>query len=255
MKRQFNIKSKEKIKKWYEDKDIASAYLKKRFNDPLGRLRHVKQIEVINKEIRKNQPKNVLDIACGPARITADLRGNFDGLAVDNSEEMLKIAKTRVKNKKWQFKKIDAFKVSEINQKFDLITSFRFVRHFNNEERKKLYSEIRKLLSDKGLFIFDVVNKKKWNFVRNLGKLIGKKDSMPVYDKFYMRKEIENELRNNGFKIVKIKPSFNYFLIEYAIAKFFSFLRLNKLGFYVIYLIDKIKSMNPYEWTVVCKKE
>lgn len=252
--KKFNVKNPGKIKKWYEREDIASAYLKKRFDDPLGRLRHVQQIKAINQEIAQRKPKKVLDLACGPARITADLKGDFEGLAADNSPEMLKIAKKRVSGNKWRFRRLDAFKASSLNQKFNLITSFRFVRHFNDNERNKLYSEIRTLLSDNGVFIFDVVNRKKWNITRNLGKLLGKKDSLPVYDRFYTKKEIENELKRNGLRIVGMRPLMNFFLTEHAISNMLCKINLKAAAFSIIKLIDKIKSNNPYEWVVVCEK-
>ena len=254
MRKKFDVNSKEEVKKWYEKKEIAGKYLEKRFEDPLGRLRHTKQIKVINFQIKKRKPKNVLDIACGPARITKDLKGKFKGLAVDNSDEMLNIAKKRLNLKKRKIKKVDAFNL-KLNQKFDLIIFFRFVRHFKIDKRKIFYKEVHNLLNDGGIFIFDVVNSKKWHSINKLSKFLGRKPNIPVYDKFYTKEELKKELKENGFKIIKLSPLINWFLIEFIISNFFCFVRLNKLGFYLLYLIDKIRGFSPWEWVVIAKKD
>ncbi len=249
MKPIFNVKSEKNVKEWYEREDIAQKYLKKRFQDPMGRLRHNSQVKIINLEVKKNMPKTLLDLACGPARVSADIKGEFEGIAADNSDEMLEIAKQRLQPIKWKIKKVDAFNLN-FKEKFGFVTSFRFVRHFEMHERKVIYGEIRKILKPSGIFIFDVVNFKKWKSIRNLTKVLGRNKPLPVYDKFYNVKEIKKELKENGFKVVKMQPIINHFLIQYIISKILP----NKLAFKIISWLDEFGGKNPWEWVVVCKK-
>ena len=155
--------------------------------------------------------------------------------------------------KKWQLKKVDAFNL-KLDGKFDLITSFRFVRHFELDKRKIFYKEVYDLLEGSGVFIFDVVNFKEWNFIHKLSRVLGRKPNIPVYDKLYTKSEIKKELEQNGFRVVHMKPLINWFLIEFIISRFFGLIRLNKLGFCLLYVVDKIKGFNPWEWVVICEK-
>ena len=138
MSSEFIVNTRTEVKDWYKRKDIAQKYLKGKFSSPLGKLRHEINVKTINLFLKKSKARNVLDLACGPARLTSELKGSFRGIAVDSSDEMLKIAKERLKSNQWKIKKMDAFQVRKLNQKFSLITCFRFIRHFNNQERTKI---------------------------------------------------------------------------------------------------------------------
>lgn len=247
MSKEFKVNTRDEVKKWYEREDIAKQYLSGKFSNSLGKIRHEKNVKIINSIIKKKKVKKILDLACGPARLTSELKGNFLGIAVDSSEEMLKIAKKRLKSNRWNIKKMDAFKVSQLNTKFQVITCFRFIRHFNYIERTKIYSEIKSLMEKDSYLIFDAVNKKKWQQIRKISTFLGKRDIVKVYDKFYTRKELIEELNNNGLKVIKLAPILNNYLIQYL----FSF--LGSFGYELICFFEKFKSKNPWEWVVICK--
>jgi ubiquinone/menaquinone biosynthesis C-methylase UbiE len=244
---EFIVNTRTEVKDWYQRKDIAHKYLKGKFSSPLGRLRHEINVETINLFLKKSKARNVLDLACGPARLTSELKGSFQGIAVDSSDEMLKIAKNRLKSNKWKIKKMDAFQVGKLNKKFSVITCFRFIRHFNNKERTKIYSELKHLMSKDSYLIFDAVNKRKWDSVRKISRFLGKKDIVKVYDKFYTHRELVGELNKNGLKVVKLVPVLNNYLIQYL----FSF--LGSFGYNLIHFTEKFRSNNPWEWVVICK--
>lgn len=210
------VKTKKEIKEYYKTERVVEEYIKKRFDSAVGFLRHREQVKFINSLIKENSIKNVLEVACGPGRLTADIYGFKYGLAVDTSELMLKIAKERAPH--WKFKKMDAFNLN-LKKKFDLVISFRLLRHFKKEDRRRLYFQIKKILKPKGYFIFDAISK----HFKILYKLRGGK----VFTKYFSQQEIKHELEESGFKVLKIKPIVNHFLLQL----FFSKLKLKQIVF------------------------
>src|SRR5213594_1107015 len=80
----------------YQDVEVAESYIQKRFSHSWSRLLHQKQVAEVNRVLQSWQPASVLEIAPGPARIAADLRGIRWGLMLDSSAEMLALAKQRL---------------------------------------------------------------------------------------------------------------------------------------------------------------
>src|SRR3989344_429099 len=228
MKRKVN-----EIKRYYENEKLSESYISNRFVRPLGRLIHNNQVSFLNKFINKNNIKTVMDLACGPARISKDIVGIESGIAADNSAPMLKIAKKYLDNK-WKTKKIDAFKLN-INKKFDLVFSFKFIRHFDLKKRAKLYNNIKKLLGRNSYFICDVPNKKVYNWHT-------KKYPSPVYDEFWNRSTITEELNKNGFFIVKLVPNVKHFKIQEFLSKFSKIKLLTYFIYLLLRLIEKLPS-------------
>ena len=175
MEEHFTVQTKQRVKSWYQQKKIVQKYLSGKFGTPLGELLHTTQVELINKEIQRVRATSVLDIACGPARITAHLQGNFEGIAVDSSEEMLRIARQRLRGDQWKLRKMDAFALGTLHRAFDMVISFRFLRHLNAQERDSFYFRLKKIMHPGTVFIFDAANKYKWEQVRHISTLFGKK--------------------------------------------------------------------------------
>src|SRR6185436_2305794 len=77
----------------------------------------------------------------------------------------------------------------------DMVYSFRFIRHFEAADRAALYEQIRSVLKDGGLFVFDAVNV-------DVGLPARQKDGLdknPIHDVFYRPDELTRELRQHGF--------------------------------------------------------
>jgi ubiquinone/menaquinone biosynthesis C-methylase UbiE len=239
------IQGKEEVKNYYKNTNISHPYINERFSNPLGKLMHLKQVAIVNKYVRN---QNVLEIACGPGRITKDVKLIRKGVAVDSSDEMLKIARRTLPH--WSISKKDAFNLS-IEDTFDVVFSFRFLRHFENDDRKRLYKEIHNVLKPNGILIFDAVNFKKSYYVRKRKGLKHYK----VYDKLYLKKELFKELKENGFKIIKLVPLLNHLYTTTIISKITNKLNLQKMGLRMIQNLEKIPSSTPLEWIVICKKE
>ncbi len=98
------------IKSIYERKSVAERYVHSRFSRPLGVVQHRIQVQTVNDAIRAYKAKDILEIACGPARLTAHISGFEKGVAIDNSSEMLSLAKRKIPNNhQWHFLRADAF--------------------------------------------------------------------------------------------------------------------------------------------------
>lgn len=160
------INTREDLKLLYQADHIIEPYIDERFSKPLGRVQHCCQVDCVNRIIEEYNVKNVLEIACGPARLTAEIKGFEKGSAIDSSDAMLEIAINRTpKEWPWQFVKGDAFNLN-FERKFNLVYSFRFIRHLKLKERNKIYDQIREALVPKGLFIFDAIRHNKPRFLK-----------------------------------------------------------------------------------------
>lgn len=242
----------ELIKSLYQDDSVASGYIDERFSKPLGRVQHKIQVESINDVIRMYQIDNVLEVACGPARLTPEVVGIINGVAIDTSYQMLEIARRRMKNHgKWQFVKGDAFNLN-FERKFNLVYSFRFIRHLKLEDRNKIYNQVKNALVSKGLFIFDAIRYEKPLFLRKHesgGKIL-------VYDKVYKNKaKLQTELKGAGFELVKLYPCIEHFYIQAFFSRISHILKNDLLGIRIIQFLEKIKTGHPLEWIVLCQKK
>ncbi len=247
------IKRSNELKEYYQDKECAEKYLEKRFSFPLGRILHEKQITVINSYIISDNISTILELACGPGRLTADINLSMfeKGIAVDASEEMLNIAQRRLskidKKGKWSLRKEDIFAM-DLKEKFDLVYTFRFIRHFKRDDRTKIYRVVRKHLKEKGLFIFDVVNK---DISLPLRTKEGE-DNYPVYDKLFTKKEFVNEMQEEGFGINKMIPVYPYYNILSKIQIYLG-PKIPKLTYQILKFIEFNFKNRNLEWIAVCQ--
>ena len=165
------ISDKEGIIEYYRDKNIVGNYSINRFSDILGRVIHRVQIEYINKIIVDNNVDVLLDLASGPARISQDIMGFKQGVALDSSMPMLDIARQLLDKKRWIILEGDAFDLGFEDNLFDMIYSFRFIRHFKRERREELYKGLFRILEPNGILIFDAVN---YNKAYSVRKMVGR---------------------------------------------------------------------------------
>ena len=239
------------IKSFYRNDRIAHSYIDERFSKPLGKIQHKIQVAIINNTIDKFNAQSILEVACGPARLTTEIRARKLGIAIDSSLHMLRIAKSRInRDANWLFIQTDAFNPG-IRQRFQLIYSLRFIRHFEFRERIKIYRVISSLLRSGGIFIFDAVHFGKNCVVRKLEN----KNQKEIYDKIYdAPKEIINELKSAGFEVLDLKATVNHFYLQAIISRLSSLINFQKFGSKIIYKLEKVPFCRPLEWIVICKK-
>ncbi len=194
------VKGPAEIKAYYSQFEIAENYNNDRFMqfpenciDLLERT----SIGVMIQDRFKGAEINILDIAPGDGRIMQEDLKYGKCLGVDSSEAMLRLMKKRFQdNKNLQTKTADYFE-DTVEGEFDVITTFRYIRHFEYYQRKILYRKIRENMTARGMFIFDVPNIKFEMPVRNRNGW----DKYNIYDFFTTKEEMTAELENNGFKV------------------------------------------------------
>ena len=241
----------------YQDEAVAEKYINNRFNWSWSRLLHNRQVEVINLSIERYGIKSALEVAPGPARLTTEIKGIRKGLMVEASEEMIQVAQKRLEGKNlldiWEIKHGNAFDLSEIPDKFDLVYSFRFIRHFEIDERERLYQQMASRLKKNGIFVFDVVNRLIRLKIDNRKSQNSNLEKLSVYDATYIDSEIQVEMERNGFKILLLVPVIKHFSIQSWLSYKLD-PRLPRLSNLAVSLLEKTTSKNPLEWIAVCKK-
>lgn len=245
------IKTRKDLKEYYFNKDLVDTYIEDRFKDPLGKILHTSQVEVINNAIKEYNVKDLLELAPGPGRVSLEITDFQEGVMVDSSANMLDLAQKRLRDTenyaKWTFEHSDIFDYTT-EQVFDLVFTFRFIRHLDDDKRVKIYSKIREFLKDKGLLIFDAVNYHVSYPLRQKNP-----DGFPVYDKLYTREELIQELQDNGFHVIKLHSVQCHLGLQDFLNKFIKF-KIDPIVYFLIKLLENPNSKNPLEWIVVCQK-
>jgi len=256
-----NIKSKcadneNNVSKLYKDQAVADTYIDKRFFFSWQRLLHKKQIVAINNVITKYNTEKILEVAPGPARLTTEITGVKKGVLLENSGEMITVAKKRLEENnlqdKWKIIHGNAFELNKLSEHFDFIYTFRFIRHFNSQDRERLYKGILKRLSADGLLMFDVVNKQVRAKLESKAKLPSK-DSLLVYDVTYTESEFKKEMKDFGFEVLSLTPVLTHFTLQSLISSKLDDV-VPKLSDTTVNLLERIPNRNPLEWIALCKK-
>lgn len=245
------VNSQSDVKEYYFDETRATEYIEKRFKTPLFRILHEKQVDTVNKVIREQGVDQILELAPGPARLTVDIENFSNGTLVDASEAMLNIAKKRLEERgienRWNIKQADIFEL-DLEQKFDLVYTFRFIRHFDAPKRTKIYKVIRNHLSDGGWLIFDAVNESVSKPLRNANP-----HCFPVHDELYQKHDLVQELKDHGFEVKQLLALQCKFLLQKKINRLANY-RMSWLAEKLIRYMENPDSANPLEWVVVCQK-
>ncbi|WP_410770720.1 methyltransferase domain-containing protein [Fontibacillus sp. BL9] len=193
------------MKEYYNDKFIAENYDEDRFVDyPMRTYNRLEKsaIHFFIKNFTPGSNLSILDIASGEGRILEELVGYGKCTAVENSSFMISVSAKKLSGKgKLVYVKEDIFDF-ETTEKFDVITIFRFIRHYNYSDRKKIYKKLFESLSANGIIICDFPNKLVEGQLRNRYQW----HVFNVYDAFWHMNEILDELSDNGFKLIHNIP-------------------------------------------------
>ena len=164
--------------------------------------------------------------------------------------------------------------MSSIEETFGLVYTFRFIRHFELEERKRLYREILARLEPSGILVFDVVNRPVTERLRakDISRTndpiassdnesdddakrndSGEYESLPVYDVLYTEEEFRAEMDQCGFDVVSMHPVLRHFELQSWIS-YRGDTRIRPLSSLIVRSLEAMPGGAPLEWVAVVKK-
>jgi ubiquinone/menaquinone biosynthesis C-methylase UbiE len=238
----------EDLRAYYRKNEVVAQYLPRRTAQPLNGYLHTAQVRFLNDAIRQRAPRRVLEIAPGPARLTAELDFTGRGVAIDTSPAMLAMARERLREygRDWTVMRADAFALPFSDARFDVVYTFKFIRHFGVADRQRLYAEIRRVLAPGGAFILDAQNRAVSLPHRQRKGL----QHYPIYDVLYDVAELRAEIEGAGFGVCRIDGVLCHFPLQVRLN------RLRRVGFgkaarLLIALLDHVPARNPSTWMVL----
>lgn len=239
------------IREAYQDAGVASRYVDERFRTPLGALLHDRQSQVLRSALSATARPDVLEIAPGPARLTTgviDLVGQLT--LVDASAEMLAEARRRLSSIRAQTRctliRGDAFCLP-FPQRFDLIYTFRLIRHFEAEDRLRLYREAARVLKPGGRLVFDAVNRRVYEPLRAIA------DGGQHFDASIEREALCAELANSGFEVDSLAEVQHRYGLLHQLQVLLA-PRSSKLASLAMNIVDRFGGGEPLEWVVICRR-
>jgi len=171
---------------------------------------------------------------------------------------MIAIARARLqragRSQAWEVIQGNAFELTKAVPAggFDFAYTFRFLRHFRTQEREQLYAQLRDSLRPQGLLVFDVVGEvvhkqlEAKNPVRAEGEIA-------IYDVTYTPGSFREEMRRNGFEVVRLVPILSHFGLQSLLSY-----KLDDVIRPVIppllRALELLPSATPLEWVALCRK-
>ena len=235
----------------YRDERVAARYIENRFREPLGALLHARQARVLRAIVHEARPREVLEVAPGPARLTVEVARVLDrpGTVIDASPAMLAEARRRLDaaGATWRSVAGDAFALP-VHGPFDLVYSFRLIRHFERPERLRLYREMARVLRPGGLFVFDAVNADVSGPIRAAAA----PGEYEHFDALLRLPELETELGEAGFGIASLTGVQHHYR-TLSRAQILIAPRSRPLARAVMEVVDRLGGA-PLEWIVTCRR-
>jgi len=247
----FVIRGVNQIRDAYRDQDVAARYVDTRFREPLGALLHDRQVAYLTRLFTSVKPTRVLEIAPGPARLTRDVIAPLVGgpVLLDASAQMLAEAKRRLASdaERCDFVQGDAFTLP-FRSCFDVVYTFRLIRHFERDDRVRLYKAIGPLLTPGGVLVFDAVNQVVSEPLRRASP-----EAYQHYDGLVTPESLVEELREADMRLVSLVDVQR----RYAILAWLQVIvapRSRLLARATMEFVDRFGGGRPLEWIVTCRR-
>jgi ubiquinone/menaquinone biosynthesis C-methylase UbiE len=238
------IQGEKELIKYYQKKNVSKEYMLRREASLFRYLKNRLEIQSINYLMKLIKPSKILDVGIGPGRMAKEIKYYKKGFGIDTSKEMLKISKKNLKN--WEFKKASAFNLPFRDEFFDAIISTRFIWHFNKDDRKRIFLQIRNKLKKEGHLIFDFPNKEVKRFPLNKTEIGTKR----VYTISWNKESIQKELKENSFELLNIKGVMNDSKKLYKISNEAN----SKLALIKMRFLNYFRKKEPYTYIALAKK-
>lgn len=234
------------IQQAYGGPKIASDYVRDRFVSPLFRILHEKQVRTIQGVIDTIRPGSILEIAPGPGRITRDVRPTGRLTCLEFNEGMIVEGRAAC-GAKAEFIQGNAFELPFESQ-FDLVYTFRFIRHFHREDRNRLYAQVRRVLKPGGRFVMDAVNVRISKPLRDANPA-----EYAVHDELYSPEQIRAEMLESGFEVVALEPVQKRYRLQHRIQTWVG-PRAKWLNNMLIRGLESLPARDGLEWVVTCRR-
>ena len=248
------IKGQGELRRAYQDDRVAREYVDQRFTSPLGAMLHARQTRVLRALIGAQGIGRVAEIAPGPARLTVDVARLLKTVTlIDASAQMLGEARSRLAARhladRVRLVQADAFHLPLAGEaRFELVYSFRLIRHFQRDDRLRLYEQIRSILGPRGWLVFDAVNEA----VSAPLRARAGPGEYAHFDDLLRPDMLAEELREAGFELVSLTGVQRRYP---ALLKCQTILapRSALLARAAMEIIDR-SGGEPLEWVVVCRR-
>jgi SAM-dependent methyltransferase len=242
----MTLASEAEIQQAYKGRAIATRYTRERFHNQVHGLLHDRQVAVVQCLIDGRRPERVLEIAPGPGRITSAIRAAAGSLiCLEYNEGMIAQGRS-VCGGRARWVRGNGFHLP-FDRAFDLVYSFRFVRHFHRADRERLYAEIRRVLRPGGYFVMDAINEAVSRPIREASP-----GEYLIYDKLYRPDELRRELADAGLPVVDVEPVQKRFLWQCR-SQVLLGPRCDWLNRVVVRGLERLPSRSPLEWIVTCR--
>jgi SAM-dependent methyltransferase len=230
----------------YESDATAASYVADRFVSELHRLLHDAQVAAVQRVIDRVRPRRALEIAPGPGRATRDIRPTGTVVCVEFNQGMIAHGRSACGNG-FEWVRGDGFRLP-VGSGFDLVYSFRFVRHFHREDRERLYAEIRRVLRPGGYLVIDAVNERVSRPLRDEHP-----EEYPIYDKLYQPDELRDELSSAGFAPVELTPVQKFYRAQLR-SQVLLGPRANSVNRLFVRGLERLPKREGLEWIVTCRR-
>ena len=243
------IRDKAELQKFYDDPEVVATYLQRKAL-PLGAVLHARQVAFLNQVIARLRPARLLEVAPGPARLSAELRPVPLGVGLEFSWRMLAEARRRTRAHgvpEWRFVRGDGFALPFRTATFDFAFSVRFVRRFEPAPRQRLYAELRRVLKPGAHLVLDAQNR-----LVAAPHRAGHPADYPVYDELWRREELVAELEGAGFAVRHLEGIMRRFAWQRRLQRLRRF-HLGGPARLLIRALEWTPDGNPSTWMVLAQ--
>lgn len=235
------------IQSAYSGEHTAVSYVENRFQSELNSLLHEQQVAAVNHVMSEVRPQHTLEIAPGPGRVTRDVRPAGQLTCLEFNEGMIEEGRRACHNNA-EFVQGNAFELPFEPSTFDFAYTFRFIRHFHDDDRSRLYAQIASVLKPGGRLVFDAVNQLQSQPLRDANP-----EYYPVYDVLYREADLRSELAAACFTDVRlevVQKRYRWqYLSETLIAP-----RSRALNRLIVRGLEALPASDGLEWIVTCRR-
>ena len=236
----------QEIRAAYSGEAVAARYVADRFASELNRVLHDRQVAAVQRLVARIRPRRILEVAPGPGRLTRDVRPSGLLACLEYSGEMIARGQSSCQRRAvWV--RGDAFRLP-FQRRFELVYSFRFVRHFQPRDRERLYAEIHRVLLPGGFFLMDAVNERVSRPLRE-----GNPAAYPIYDALHRPDQLLAELTAAGLEPLELMPVQKWYRWQYQ-SQVLLGPRANWLNRLVIRGLERLPRQDGLEWIVTCRR-